>query len=46
MIECDDGGPGATSRRLGHEVVEQVGMAAMKAIEHADNHEGGTERGA
>ena len=39
-------GPGATGRRLGDEVVEQVGMAAMEAVEDADDDEGRTERGA
>ena len=46
VVEGDDRRPGATGRRLGDEVVEQVCVAAMEAVEDADDDEGRTELGA
>jgi hypothetical protein len=43
MIERDHGRPRSPPGSLGHEVVEEVGVAQVHAVEDADDHEGRTQ---
>ena len=45
VVEGDDDGPGTAATGLGHEVLEQVRVTEVEAIEHADDHERGARRG-
>ena len=43
VIEGDDGRPGVARPSLGDEMLEEVRVAEMHPVEHADDHEDGTE---
>ena len=45
VVERDHGRSGVARRRLGDEVVEQVGVAAVEAVEDADDDEDRAELG-